>query len=261
MSNTKRCSQGFTLIELLVVIAIIAILSAILFPVFARARENARRASCLSNLKQIGLGMMMYSQDYDERLPHYARCGPKTLETGVEGASSASCPGGAIHYWYNVLHPYIKNTQVFNCPSAQAPTVEYYGQGSAARSYGYNRYIATNQQGQGQSTGSSMSADSMSLAVLSEISVTPLVMDSSYYLSAPYTTSCANADPVALALGWCSASTSGGSSPPIPRHLDTFCIAFADGHVKVGKAADWTVASTTIDCSNSVWQKWHPRCQ
>jgi prepilin-type N-terminal cleavage/methylation domain-containing protein len=68
--QTKRSAgSGFTLIELLVVIAIIAILAAILFPVFARARENARRASCASNLKQISLGLMQYSQDYDERFP------------------------------------------------------------------------------------------------------------------------------------------------------------------------------------------------
>ena len=65
----KRSHLGFTLIELLVVIAIIAILAAILFPVFARARENARRASCMSNLKQIGLGLMQYTQDYDEKYP------------------------------------------------------------------------------------------------------------------------------------------------------------------------------------------------
>lgn len=65
----KQNRTAFTLIELLVVISIIAVLAAILFPVFARARENARRASCMSNLKQIGLGFMMYTQDYDEMMP------------------------------------------------------------------------------------------------------------------------------------------------------------------------------------------------
>lgn len=69
----RQFKRAFTLIELLVVVAIVAILAAILFPVFARARENARRTSCLSNMKQIGLGIMLYTQDYDERLPMSAR--------------------------------------------------------------------------------------------------------------------------------------------------------------------------------------------
>jgi prepilin-type N-terminal cleavage/methylation domain-containing protein len=83
--------RGFTLIELLVVIAIIAILAAILFPVFARARENARRASCSSNMKQIGLGFLQYTQDYDERMPSVAdgsngngaTCGIRTSTLGT----------------------------------------------------------------------------------------------------------------------------------------------------------------------------------
>ncbi|MEO6908674.1 MAG: DUF1559 domain-containing protein, partial [Abditibacteriaceae bacterium] len=95
--------KGFTLIELLVVIAIIAILAAILFPVFARARENARRASCMSNLKQIGLGVMMYVQDYDERYPF-----DKTV------TPTAS--------WYALVAPYTinysKSGQLFRCPSS-----------------------------------------------------------------------------------------------------------------------------------------------
>jgi len=91
---------GFTLIELLVVIAIIAILAAILFPAFARARENARRASCQSQLKQIGLGILQYTQDYDERYV------PR--ENG---------PSGSIVTWQENLQPYIKSTQIFKCPS------------------------------------------------------------------------------------------------------------------------------------------------
>ena len=88
--------KAFTLIELLVVIAIIALLAAILFPVFARARENARRSSCQSNLKQIGLGLFQYAQDFDERLPPY--WGPS---------------------WSIRIDPYIKSDQIFNCPSSK----------------------------------------------------------------------------------------------------------------------------------------------
>jgi len=91
--------NAFTLIELLVVIAIIAILAAILFPVFARARENARRSSCQSNLKQIGLGVIQYVQDYDELLPSTRR-------------------GGAVDVsWRVQIYPYVKSTQIFSCPS------------------------------------------------------------------------------------------------------------------------------------------------
>ncbi len=99
-SPAKR-NFGFTLIELLVVIAIIAILAAILFPAFARARENARRASCQSNLKQIGLGVTQYTQDYDERMPS-VRIGPTDAD------------GGA---WPVVIQPYVKSYQLFRCPS------------------------------------------------------------------------------------------------------------------------------------------------
>lgn len=98
--------KAFTLIELLVVIAIIAILAAILFPVFARARENARRASCQSNLKQIGLGIMQYTQDYDESLPY------ATLDCC--GARQFSGDG---LFWADVIQPYVKSTQLFVCPS------------------------------------------------------------------------------------------------------------------------------------------------
>jgi prepilin-type N-terminal cleavage/methylation domain-containing protein/prepilin-type processing-associated H-X9-DG protein len=103
----QRIKHGFTLIELLVVIAIIAILAAILFPVFAQAREKARQASCLSNMKQMGLAWMQYNQDYDETGP--------TIHGGnwVEGQGSMA--------EYMVLYPYVKSVDVWRCPSA-APT-------------------------------------------------------------------------------------------------------------------------------------------
>jgi len=109
LTCNKRAAKAFTLIELLVVIAIIAILAAILFPVFGRARENARRSSCQSNLKQIGLGMLQYAQDYDETLPRIA-FGADSAWGGPEWH-----PGRA--HWMDVAQPYIKSEQVFNCPS------------------------------------------------------------------------------------------------------------------------------------------------
>ncbi|MGE5531421.1 MAG: DUF1559 domain-containing protein [Bacteroidota bacterium] len=100
--------RGFTLIELLVVIAIIAILAAILFPVFAKAREKARQASCLSNVKQLSLGFMQYVQDYDEVMP---QAGAYEVVTWPNGGT-----GG--NFWPCRIYPYVKNIQVYNCPSA-----------------------------------------------------------------------------------------------------------------------------------------------
>ncbi len=105
----RRNNRAFTLIELLVVIAILALLAAILFPVFSRARENARRSSCQSNLKQLGLGMMQYMQDFDEYFP----CGLYPDEDA----------DGLVKYqgigWAGQILPYVKSTQVYLCPSRQ----------------------------------------------------------------------------------------------------------------------------------------------
>jgi prepilin-type N-terminal cleavage/methylation domain-containing protein/prepilin-type processing-associated H-X9-DG protein len=105
--------QGFTLIELLVVIAIIAILASILFPVFARARENARRSSCMSNLKQVGLGLMQYVQDYDEKTP--VQFGSTATAYNVFNYADE----GANANWIASTQPYIKSWRVFRCPSVK----------------------------------------------------------------------------------------------------------------------------------------------
>ncbi len=122
---------GFTLIELLVVIAIIAILAAILFPVFARAREKARQTSCLSNVKQMSLGMLMYAQDYDETMMPAL-----TFNCGTPGHVYAD-----RRYWWEILEPYVKNWQIYRCPSDSSPW--YSGGGGAIQpfyvtSYGIN---------------------------------------------------------------------------------------------------------------------------
>jgi prepilin-type N-terminal cleavage/methylation domain-containing protein/prepilin-type processing-associated H-X9-DG protein len=124
--------RGFTLIELLVVIAIIAILAAILFPVFAKAREKARQSSCLSNNKQLGLAVMQYAQDFDERLPRTYFSPP-------------SPPGN--QHWAMVVAPYIKNVQVFDCPSYN---FKWNGLWSEQMSYGFNIFFEGNGAALGQ---------------------------------------------------------------------------------------------------------------
>ncbi|MGE5531927.1 MAG: DUF1559 domain-containing protein [Bacteroidota bacterium] len=111
--------RGFTLIELLVVIAIIAILAAILFPVFAKAREKARQSSCNSNIRQLGIAMMTYVQDYDEMFPYYQF-------------------NNMTYPWRDAIVPYIKNTQMFTCPSR--PKVAWGGVWgwNLTQGYGFN---------------------------------------------------------------------------------------------------------------------------
>ena len=128
--STPRASRrnGFTLIELLVVIAIIAILAAILFPVFAQAREKARAISCLSNLKQAGTAYAMYTQDYDETTP-------------LQKSNATVANGGG--YWFWLIQPYVKNWNLMVCPDRDLTTTKTgdsypAGLGGRFAGYGYN---------------------------------------------------------------------------------------------------------------------------
>lgn len=204
--------RGFTLIELLVVIAIIAILAAILFPVFARARENARRASCQSNLKQIGLGIMQYTQDYDEKLPSRLNFGPTLPDQ---------------RNWRDVIQPYVKSTQLFACPSNTGntqPTWPQLDPKGPPRSYSING--AGNE---GTNTNSNIggtaptgdNGNAASLASLGSPAQILLVGES---------------DP-----GWqwpemnMNGSVQDAQNSLFKGHLGTVNFLFADGHVKAMK--------------------------
>jgi prepilin-type N-terminal cleavage/methylation domain-containing protein/prepilin-type processing-associated H-X9-DG protein len=214
-ARVKERPSGFTLIELLVVIGIISILAAILFPVFARARENARRASCQSNLKQVALGFAQYTQDYDEAYPpYYNSIGTGTLPYG----------------WADMIQPYVKSTQVLQCPSdTKAPGLSPTAVGYS--DYGYNGNLGT--------IGGVATSGGRKVSILTQSALTVLACDGYTPVDATnFTVGC----------GWgtltCSAGLADLTPPnssitaPAQRHLEGMNYAFADGHVKWYKSAD-----------------------
>jgi len=167
MKNTRfhQHQKGFTLIELLVVIAIIAILAAILFPVFGRARENARRSSCQSNLKQIGLGLIQYSQDYDE-----------TMMAAFYGSAGGNTPSNntSNYKWQDATYPYVKSEQIFTCPSDSVSTRYIYhrnlvGSATSTAFGSYGISIAYADSGDAQTPPTSVYASTPLVIKLSQI--------------------------------------------------------------------------------------------
>jgi prepilin-type N-terminal cleavage/methylation domain-containing protein/prepilin-type processing-associated H-X9-DG protein len=220
--------KGFTLIELLVVIAIIAILASILFPVFARARENARRASCMSNLKQVGLGLMQYTQDYDEKYPQNA-----WYPTAIN--NNSAMPSGKFkvyfgsmdHFvtWMDLIMPYTKSLQIFVCPSARFD--------QEFPSYGYSDALGGFNRGSYDGTNDWNILAPMSQAEVTRPAETVMLLDMnkeySFYTGpntvrsyAPYASSRAIVAP----------------------HLEGTSVSYADGHVKWVNADKWSEIGT-----------------
>lgn len=228
MNQLKPKRTAFTLIELLVVIAIIAILASILFPVFARARENARRTSCLSNLKQIGLGIMMYTQDYDEKYPmQFYNTSYSNSATPVAGRylqTQAGMPGahfqigdtshgvlGHFITWMDLTFPYVKSIQIFKCPSST--DAEYYPDYMLSAAFGGMRKSIYG-----------VTSSSTSMAAIERASTTVMLWETAQ------STNGVTYEPRYGYLG------SGGNIPRWPEshkmHLEGMNLVFGDGHAK-----------------------------
>jgi prepilin-type N-terminal cleavage/methylation domain-containing protein/prepilin-type processing-associated H-X9-DG protein len=216
----RRTRAGFTLIELLVVIAIIAILAAILFPVFAQAREQARKSSCLSNLNQMGKAVLMYTQDYDELFP---------MVYGAYGSIARASE-------YLLTYPYVKNVDVWRCPSASPADNDTWRDSIAVAlgvplpngrkfNYGYNWGVLIYAGGglleavQYTPWGQSYQAGKPLAALVAPADV--FVYSDSYDTYRP-----------TMGTDWILDSYTGASRNSSLRHGGRFNVAYADGHTK-----------------------------
>ena len=235
--------KGFTLIELLVVIAIIAILAAILFPVFAQAREKARQTSCLSNLKQIGTGIILYADDYEEELPPRIIGLPLNEDPSYPRLALANetqdwTAAGNARWWtyMDSLFPYVKNVQLFVCPSV----------GKKISSYGYNVFLG----------GWYCNGDvPITHAQIKEPSTTVFLGDSMInYTATPILIS-------GLGAHMLGAQEWGGTIKNAKRHNGGSNFCFVDGHAKFYKSNSGPTEGIGIEDWGYTSKWWNPMVQ
>jgi prepilin-type N-terminal cleavage/methylation domain-containing protein/prepilin-type processing-associated H-X9-DG protein len=214
--------RAFTLIELLVVIAIIAILAAMLFPVFSQAREQARAISCLSNMRQLGTAVQLYVQDYDERM-FFRTSGTNSNVTRTDARNSSNASK-----WWNLMMPYVKNNQLFQCPSDGTPTLspDPNGKDVIPRSYIANT-----------------ASEDLQLAQISDVVDTIVVTEKTDTIAGATNTS-----------SWIGAFNGEMSNNPATngvaaRHHNGMNCSFLDGHAR------WTTLDTVLA------SRWLTGCQ
>jgi prepilin-type N-terminal cleavage/methylation domain-containing protein/prepilin-type processing-associated H-X9-DG protein len=292
--HSRSQRKGFTLIELLVVIAIIAILAAILFPVFAQARAKARQISCLSNTKQMGTATMMYVQDYDETLPGYRFNGP--AGSGINPYASDARVGSSakdVIFINQLLYPYIKNNDVWKCPSGVQQWVnidDKTGATGAFQSYGgENSYAMSNYLFRSNA--------GLSIAAITAPADTVGMVDATYYNTLPhgprtgagpcrlkgesYGTSTSPVDPTTSTYPyyWKNMGnstfnfTAGSNNPDDPtnasvltngkaRHSNLLNVMFLDGHSKAQQYDSLVFdANLVTGGTSSIWDPYKLGCQ
>ncbi len=227
-SPRSRTSRGFTLIELLVVIAIVGILAAILFPAFAAVRENARRASCASNEKQILLAVTQYTQDNDEIYPN----------CGVYSNNYTR-----LALWPQILYPYTNSQSVFQCPDDTSTTILHYPIPDGYVASFHASYLANFNVSLLSSYGY------LTLSQVAAPAATVYLCDGGLVgqNAAPYLTGSAKADAWILAdptNGAVQAATNADWAGPNSRHNGLANVGFLDGHVKALPPAQWYYPNT-----------------
>lgn len=248
--NHKAKRSGFTLVEMLIVIAVIALLAAIMFPVFARARENARRASCQSNLKQIGLGIHQYAQDYDGRLP-MGEIYP--FGTPAETCAKTYMPEAPMFNpfklqptWMGYIYPYTRSTQIYYCPSGpiNSEAFEWKNYSTADRRFGYSYNPNVLVQSKWEVGGANTIYSDCSIVPGKEATAAPSISEVRF--GTPSTlmmlcdrattdrgaTICDAAPGVTCQLGGRDDVTNNYGYSPSKRHLGGSNVLYVDGHVK-----------------------------